>query len=173
MWPIIAWPSAVAAPVAANAEQCDSGSWRGPFCRFPEDLTFQTGPGGVEGLVHEGTFDLGIDRDDVEEVDRPALDLGTGRGGSIGDALHFFEQLAIILPEKEGIGQVTQFLPSVGRRLGGPVAAQVADVVGDFPTQKPAMLVASVIRLALNMQDSPAVLRIEVSRALAPDRGGV
>src|SRR4051794_19489711 len=57
-----------------------------PICRLVKSLGLQTRGGGVEGVVEEGGFDIGIDGDDVQEIEWPILKLRTCRGSSVGDA---------------------------------------------------------------------------------------
>ena len=96
MWPMTTWPSAVAGPVAAKALQCDSWGRVGPCLgRLAEPPALQPRRRGVEGTIKERGLDVGVERDDIEQVDGPPVELGPGRGRTVGDPLHLLEVLGV------------------------------------------------------------------------------
>ena len=117
MWPKTTWPSAVAGPVAAKALQCDSsGADRALLGRLAKPPAFEAGRGGLERVFEEVGLDVGVDRDEVEQIERPAVQGRSGRRGSVGDPLHLLEIFGIESAQEQGIGQQPQVLPGVGRR---------------------------------------------------------
>ena len=122
--------------------------------------------GGIERL------DLrpGIEGDDVEQVEWPAVEARPGGAGAVGDALHLLEVFLVVAAQEQGIDQGARRLPAVGRRLGTLHGGETADVRRRSPGQQPAMLHAAFIRLALDVQDDPAGLRIAIGRAVTLHR---
>ena len=120
----------------------------------------------IEGTVE--CLDLGpaIEADDIDEIEWPAIELRAGGVGPIGDPLHFFEVFLLEPAHEKRVHQRPRVLPAfVGRlrALNGREAAQVAE---DFRRQEPAVLVAALVRLALDVQHDPAGLWIAVCRAV-------
>ena len=136
-------------------------------------LALQTCRGGVEGVVEEGGFDIGIDGDDVQEIERPALKLRTCRGGSVGDAFHLLEVFGVELPQEKRIGHQPHVAPAVARGFLAAIDCQSLDERGDLRGHEPAMLVSPLIGLSLDMQHDPARLRIAKTGSKTLDGGGV
>ena len=143
--------------------------------RLMKRLALQTCRGGVEGIVEEGGFDIGIDGDDVQEIKRPTLKLRTCRGGSVGDAFHLLEVFGVELPQEKRIGHQPHVAPAVARGLVAAIDRQGLDEPVDLRRHEPAMLVSPLIGLSLDVQHDPACLRIAIacSKALHRDRVGM
>ena len=143
------------------------------FGRLAESPAFQTRRRGLEGIFEEVGFDVGIDRDHVEEIDRPAVVPGPGRGGSVGDPLHFLDVFRVEPAQKQSVGDQPQVVPGVGRCLAAAVSRQLADEAGDFGRHQAAVLEAALVRGSFDVQDDPARLRISIARAEPLDRRGI
>src|SRR5205823_8835819 len=104
-----------------------------------------------------------VNGDDIDQVNRPALELRSGGAGAVGDALHLFEELAIEAAQEQGIGDGSRQLPSLAGRLRTLRGGVAANVAGDLRRQEPAMLHAALIRFAFDVQDDPASLRIAIA----------
>ena len=170
MWPKTILPSAVAGPVAAKAEQRSFfGTGGFVVLRVLEALAFQSGRRGVQGAVEERDLDVAVEGDHVDQVDGPAVELGAGRGGAVGDALHLFEELRVVPPQEQGVDEHAERAVGLGRGLRTVLLAERADVVDDLGGQQLAVLVAAFVRLALDVQDDPTRLGIAVRRPEAFD----
>ena len=64
--------------------------------------------------ILEFDLDVGIDRDDVEEVERLAVELGIGGGRAVGDSLHLLDVFRIITSKKKCIGERADMRPRRG-----------------------------------------------------------
>ena len=78
--------------MAAKALQCIGLGSTGVWPALARKLApFEAGRRRVEGRVERLDFGPGIEGDDVDQVDRPAVEAGADGAGAVGDALHLFE----------------------------------------------------------------------------------
>ncbi len=140
--------------------------------RLAKPPAFQAGRGGLEGVFQKVGLDVGVDRDQVEQIERPPVPLGPGRRGPVGDSLHLLEVFGIKSAQEEGIGQQPQVLPGVGGCLAAAIPGDLADEPGDLGRHQPAVLVTPLVRLSLDVQDDPAGLRDSDNRAPNRSHGG-
>ncbi len=103
----------------------------------------------------------------------PAVEAGAGRAGAVGDPLHLLQVFLVVAAEEERVDEGAGRLPAVGGRLGTLPLGEAADLGRDLRRQEPAVLHAALVRLALDVQDDPAGLRVAVGGAVALHRGGV
>ena len=141
--------------------------------RLAESPAFQAGRRGLEGVFEKVGLDVGVDRDEVEQIERPAVPLGAGRRGPVGDSLHLLEVFGVESAQEQGIGQQPQVLPGVGGGLGAAIPGDLADEPGDLGRHQPAVLVAPLVRLSLDVQHDPAGLRVAITRPEPLHRGRV
>ena len=107
IWPKTTWPSAVAGPVAAKALQCDSWGARLGLAGRARGRAGLRDRSAVASRAFSRKFelDVGVDRDDVEQVERPAVELGPGGRGAVGDSFHLLKVFGVESAQEEGIGQ--------------------------------------------------------------------
>ena len=176
MWPKTTWPSAVAGPgrregaavrlLGAHRALARAGSRNLP--------AFQAGRRGLEGVFQEVGLDVGVDRHEVEQ-DRAA---GRPTWPRPRPPRRRFPSSPRGIRSRIGAG--------TGRRPGaaGPARrrsgalllryrGQFADEPGDLGRHQPAVLVAPLVGLALDVQDDPAGLRVAITRPITAHRGRV
>ncbi len=93
------------------------GASRSLLGGLAEPAALQAGRRGLEGVFQEVGLDVGVDRHQVEQIERPALPLGPGRGRAVGDSLHLLEIFGVEPAQEEGVGQQSQI---AARRRRGP-----------------------------------------------------
>ena len=174
MWPKTILPSAVAGPTAAKALQAlRLGLHRSLPFSLDAAQALQAGRLGGEALVEGHDLGPGVDGDDIDEVDRPAVETGAGRAGAFGDPLHLLQVLRGVAAEEQRVDEGAGGLPAVGGSLGTLPLGEALDLRRDLRRQEPAVLHAALIRLALDVQNDPAGLRIAVGGAVALHRAGI
>ena len=119
--------------------------------------------GGLEGVFQEVGLDVGVDRDQIEQIERAPVPAGAGRGRSVGDPFHLLEVFRVESAQEEGIGQEPQVLPGVERSLAAAIAGDLADEPRDLGCHQPAVLVAAFVGLAFDVQDDPAGLGVAIT----------
>ena len=115
MWPKTILPSAVAGPTAAKALQWSGLGADRRFLGLQEIAGSPIPSARRRGGVERHDFGPGVDRGHVDHVDFPAVKLGAGRAGAVGDAAHLFQIFLVITAEEQRIddGGVS-FQPSAG-----------------------------------------------------------
>ncbi len=174
MWPKTMWPSAVALPVAAKALQWSScgACGRGSSGSLK---TFGSRPVAVASSA-ESRNSISMSEliaDDVDDVEQPALEPGPRGGRAVGDALHLLEVFRIISAEEQGIGERADLIPVALGVLLAALDGEGVEVVDDLGREQLAMLISALIRLALDVEDDPAVLGVAVPLAGPLHAGGV
>ncbi len=168
MWPKTILPSAVAGPFAAKAP-CNARGREGRR-RFGTGRVQPSRPLGVasECGVEEFQLDVGIHRDDIEQVERAAVEPGAGRRGAVGDPLHFFKVFGVVTPRGRGrCDHGCGPRPGVDGGLIASFRGEGVDVIGDLGREQAAVLVAAIIRLAFDVDDDPAGAGITIGRTVA------
>ena len=142
-------------------------------CWLAERLPFEPVGAGLQGAVEEVGLDVGVDRDDVEQVEVSAVEGRPGGRGAVGGPFHFLQVLFIVSPEEQGVDERAGRSPAFAGRAGAPLGGQGLEVVGDLRRHQPAVLVAPLVGFTFDVQDDPAGLRVAVGRAIPADRGRV
>ncbi len=140
------------------------------FGRLAESPAFKTRRRGLHGVLEEVGFNVGIDRDHVEEIDRTAVVPRPGRGSAVSDSLHFLDEFRVESTQEQGVGDQPQVVPGVSGCLAATVSGQLADEAGDLGRHQPAVLEPALIRSPFDVQDDPARLRVTIARAEPLDR---
>ena len=172
MWPKTILPSAVAGPVAAKALQCSAWG-RGFGLGVPAESASPSRPVGVASRAASSVSISGQTLRatmSIRSMGRPSK-RAPAAAGPVGDALHLFEKLLVEAAQEQGVDErcACAARPSRGR-LGALHGGEAAHVGGDLRSQQPAVLVAALVGLALDVQHDPAGLRIAIGRAVALHR---
>ena len=149
-----------------------SGGW--PFLgRLVESPAFQSCGRSLERVVKERRLDVGIDRHNIQKIDRPAIAPGTSRGGPVGDSLHLLQVFTVESSQEECIGDQTQIAPGIGGGLGAAILGQLTDESGDLRRHQAAVLKSAFVGFSFDVQHCPAGLRVTIARPIPLDRHGI
>ena len=97
-----------------------------------------------------------VEGDDVEQIDVPALELGPGLHGAVGDALHLLQVLHVVLAEEEGVRHLSLIRPALHGISGILLDPQLGDVADHLFGHELTVLAAPGIGGALDVQEGPA-----------------
>ena len=128
MWPKTILPSRGGLAVGGEGATVHRlGARLGPRRILGKTHAFQSGRRGVQGGIERLDLGPGIEGDDVEQIELPAVEARAGGAGAVGDALHFLEIFLVVAAQEQGIDQGARRLPAVGRRLGTLHGGEAAD----------------------------------------------
>ena len=116
--------------------------------------------GHQQRVVHGVDLVRGVERDDVQHVERAPMRARAGGVGTFGDALHFLHLLGRKAFLKQTPRHRAVLRPGCGRRLRAPELGQRADVGGDLGRHQVAVLQAALARRAFDVNHRPAGLRV-------------
>ena len=174
MWPKTILPSAVAGPVAAKALQWPSrGRTGAPSAgsrnRLPSRpvAVASRAPSRNEVSISALTATMS-----TRSSGRPSKRAPAAAAPS---AMPFISSRysASNFRRKRALASSRTVAPGVAGRLGAAIGGEGLDEPGDLGGHQAAVLVAALVRFALDVQHDPAGLRIAIARAEALDRGRV
>ncbi len=129
-----------------------------------EGADFETVGRGFERAIQEVDLDLGVERHQIDQVERAAVELRPGRRGAVGDALHLFKVFRIILTQEKRTDEGAHLAPRGRGVVAASLDRQGVHVVGDLGRQEPAVLIPTLVGSPFNVEHDPARLGIPVRR---------
>jgi hypothetical protein len=132
-----------------------------------EFQSFETGRQRFQSRIERLDLRPAVEGHDVHQVDRPAEEASAAFVGAVGDAFHFFEELALESAQEECVDEPPRALPIVAGRLGAERLRKALQMGRDLRRHEPAMLIAALVWLPFDVQHGPAGLRKAIRRPKA------